>query len=77
MERHGAVGVCPEKGQKKMTQRMECLPYKDRLRAGAVQPGGGKAARRPESGLSVSEGAVRKKGTLFSGVCGIGQREMV
>jgi len=29
-------------------------------RAEAVQPGGEKAAGRPESGLSVSKGAVRK-----------------
>jgi len=47
-------------------------PIESRLRARAVQPGGGKAAGRAEGGLSVSEGAVRRKGTLFSGVCVIG-----
>ena len=46
----------------KMTQGMEHLSYKDRLRAGAVQHGEEKAPGRPESGLSVSTGAVRKEG---------------
>jgi len=38
----------------KMTQRMEHLPYEDRLRAKTVQHGEEKASRRPESSLSVS-----------------------
>jgi len=42
------------------TQWVEHLSCKDRLRAGAAQPGEEKAVGRPESGLSVSKGAVRK-----------------
>jgi len=42
---------------------MEHLSYEGRLRAGAVQPGEGKALGRPGVGLSISEGAVRRKGT--------------
>ena len=41
-KRHGSVRVCPE-GATKMMQGMEHFPYKDRLRAGAVQPGEEKA----------------------------------
>ena len=37
----------------KMIQGMEHLPYKDRLRAGAVQRREEKALGRPESSLSV------------------------
>ena len=44
-------------------------PIQDRLRAEAVQHGEEKAAGRPESGLSVPKGAVRKKGTDFFWVC--------
>ncbi len=40
--------------------RLRHLSCKDRLRAGAAQPGEEKAVGRPESGLSVSKGAVRK-----------------
>ena len=45
-----------------MIPEMEHLSYEDRLRAGAVQHGKEKAAGRAESGLSVSKGAVRRKG---------------
>ena len=41
----------------KMIPGME-LPYKDRLRSGAVQHGEEKALRRPESSLSISEGGL-------------------
>ena len=60
-ERHGPVGVHPEEGHKN-DPRDGTPPYGDRLRAGAVQHGEGKAAGRAERGLSVSKGAVRKKG---------------
>ena len=60
---------------------MEHLTYKNRLRAGAVQPGEEKALRSPEISLSVSkggEGAIEKKGTDFlAWVVVIGQGEMV
>ena len=43
-----------------------------------MQPGGEKAQGGPESGLSVSKGAVRKKGTdALAGSVVIGQGEMV
>ena len=45
----------------KMTRGMECVPYEDRLRAGAVHPGGEKAPGRPECGLSVPKGAVKER----------------
>ena len=49
---------------------MEHLPYKDRLRAGAVQPGEEKALGRPGSGLSISKGGCKKeRDRLFSRVC--------
>jgi len=38
---------------------MQHLPCKDRLRAGAVQPGEEKAMGRAESGLSVSQGELK------------------
>ena len=44
-----------------MTRGMECVPYEDRLRAGAVQPGEEKAPGRPECGLSVPKGAVKER----------------
>ena len=43
-----------------MIQGMEHLSYEDRLRAGAVQHGEEKAAREPESGLSVSTGELQE-----------------
>ena len=39
-----------------MIPGMEHLSYEDRLRDGAVQPGGEKGLGRPESSLSVSKG---------------------
>ena len=61
-----------------MIQGMEQLPYRDRLRAGAVQPGEEKALGRPESSLSVSKRAVRKKETgSLQGSVVTGQEEMV
>ena len=44
-----------------MIQGMEHHLYEDRLRAEAVQPGDGKAARWPESGLSVSKGELQER----------------
>lgn len=61
-ERRGPVGARPEEGHRNGA-RDGTPPYEDRLRAGAVQPGEEKAAGRAESGLSVSKGAVRRKGT--------------
>ena len=64
-----------------MIQKMEQLPYKNRLRAGAVQPGEEKALRSPEISLSVSkggEGAIEKKGTdSLAGSAVMGQEELV
>ena len=48
---------CIQRKATKMTQRMEHLS-KDRLRAGAVQPGGEKALGRPESSLAVYGGGL-------------------
>ena len=42
---------CVQRRATKMIQGMEQLPYRDRLRAGAVQPGEEKALGRPESSL--------------------------
>lgn len=44
---------CVQRRATKMAQGMEHVPYKDRLRAGAVQTGEDKALGRPNSGLSV------------------------
>ena len=43
-DRHGPFGVHPEEGHKN-DPRDGTPPYEGRLRAGAVQPGEGKAAR--------------------------------
>ena len=56
--------VHPEEGHKN-DPRDGSPPYRDMLRAGATQHGEGKAARRPESSLSVSKGVVKKKGTTL------------
>ena len=45
----------------KMIKGIECLLCEDSLRAGAVQPGEEKAPRRPESGLSISEGGPQER----------------
>ena len=45
----------------KMLQGMEWLSYKDRLRAGAVQPGEKKAIGSPESSLSISKGELQER----------------
>ena len=45
----------------KMIPGMEHLPSGDRLRAGAVQHGEGKAPGRPESDLSVSEEELQER----------------
>jgi len=61
-----------------MTQGMEHLPCEDGLRAGAGRPQGEKVTGRPESGLPVSKGTVRKTGTWsLTGSVVIGQGEMV
>jgi len=49
-ERCGSVRVHPEEGHR--NDAKDGTPYEDRLRAGSVQPGEGKALGRPESGLS-------------------------
>ena len=76
-ERHGPTGACPEEGYKK-DLRNGTLPYKDKLRAGAVQPGEEEALGRAENVLSVcKEGADRKKGKDSSaGSVVTGQGEM-
>ena len=43
-EKHGPVGMCPEEGHRNDPRGGTSL-CKDRLRAGAVQPGEEKAAR--------------------------------
>ena len=54
-ERQGPVGAHPQEGHRNaLGDGMP--PYKDRLRAGAVQHGEEKAAGRAESGLAVSKG---------------------
>ena len=42
----------------KVIHGMERGPMRQAERAGAAQPGGGKALGRPESGLSVSKGGL-------------------
>ena len=77
-ERCGLAGTHPEEGHK--NDLRDGIPA---LRgqaegAGAVQPGDEKALERPDSGLSVSNGAVRKKGTdCLSRSVATGQREIV
>ena len=51
---------CMQRRATKVIQGMEHLSYEDRLRAGAVQHGEEKAAREPESGLSVSTGELQE-----------------
>ena len=51
-ERHGSIGACPEEGHRN-DARGGTPPLQGQAeRAGAVQPGGEKALRRPDSGLS-------------------------
>jgi len=72
-ERHGCVGVCPEKGHKK-DPRDEMPPLQGQAeRAGAVQPEEEKAWE-----TSIKRGSVRKKRTdsLARSVV-TGQGEMV
>jgi len=57
--------VCLQRKEHKNAPRDGTPPYRDMLKAEAVQHGEGKAAGRPESSLSVSKGAVRKKGTTL------------
>jgi len=60
-------------------QRRDGTPsYGDRLRAGAVQPGEGRAVGRYESSLwYLMRGHKKERDRLFSRVCAIGWREMV
>jgi len=60
-ERHGPVGVGPEEATK-MVGGLEHLSYEERLRVGAVQPGGEKAPGRPYCSLPVPGGACKKAG---------------
>ena len=54
----------------KMIQEMDHFPYKDRLRAGAVQPGEEKALGRPRVAFQYLKGNYKKEGDrLFSRVC--------
>ena len=48
-----------------MMRGLEHLPYEDRLRVGAPQPGEEKALGEPYSSLPVPEGAYRKAGEGF------------
>jgi len=49
---------------------LEHLPYKDRLRAGALQPGEEKAPGRPYRGLPVPEGGLQESwGGTFIMTC--------
>ena len=53
-------GVCSEEGHKN-DPRDGTLPYEDRLRAEAVQPGEEKTLGRPESSFSVSNRGLYKR----------------
>ena len=77
LERCGPVGPCPEETHKNdLRDRTHLLQGQTESWAG--QPGEVKALGRSESGLSVSKGAVRTKGTDSSaGSVVIGQGEMV
>jgi len=59
-ERCGPDGARPEGHNSDLMD--ETLPYKDRLRAGAVQPVEEKAPGRTENGLSISIEGVRERG---------------
>jgi len=52
-EKRGSVREHPEEGHK--NEPRDRTPCKDRLRAGAVQPGEENALGRAESGLSISK----------------------
>ena len=76
-ERHGPVGMHPEEGHKNDQRDGTPLLQGQDARAGTVQPGTGKAPGRPESGLSVSRGSVRrKKRDSVTGSVVTGQGEM-
>jgi len=53
-----------------MIRGLEHLPYGDRLRAGAVQPGEENAPEGPYSGLPVPEGGLQESwgGTFYKGM---------
>ena len=71
-ERHESAEAHPEE-QHRSAQKDGIPPYEDRLRAGAVQHGEGKAAGSAESSLLVSTGTVGRKGTnSFAGYAVIG-----
>ena len=56
-ERHRPARVHPEEGHRNDPRDGTPL-YEDRLRAGAVLPGGEKALGRPEGSFSVSRGGL-------------------
>ena len=58
-EGHGAIGEGPEESHKDI-RGLEHLSYDDKLRAGALQSGEGKAFGRPDSGLPVPEGGLQE-----------------
>jgi len=55
-ERHGPVGVHPDKGRKKDPRDGTPLLQGQAERAGTVQPGEEKARGRPKCGLSAPKG---------------------
>ena len=59
-----------QKKAMKMMRVLEYLPYGDRLRVRAPQPGEEKALRRPYISLSVPEGGLQEHGggTLYTGL---------
>jgi len=71
-KRHGPVGVHPEEGHR--NDPRNGTPLRGQAEgAGAVQPGEEKAARRPESGLSVSKGELQeRRGHSLAGSVAIG-----
>jgi len=60
-ERHGPVGVHPEKGHKTNPWNGTLLLQGQTEGAVAVQPGELKAARQPNSNLSVSKGELQER----------------
>jgi len=58
---HRPVGVCPEEGHKNDPRDGTPLLQGRVERAGAVQPGGGKAVRGPDSSLSISKEELQER----------------
>jgi len=60
-EWHGLVWVCPEKGHRNVPWNGTPLLWGQAERAWALQPGGEKAVRWPDSSLSVSKGELQEQ----------------